>query len=165
MQKYANIVEFENCCQTHVFLQNFVLIQPRTSPPRICKILPISLTLSLTLLDSGGRRGLRRLLLAARAPGLLGQRVHRDGRVLGRVRSEKFCRNYWQISAKFLSFSAVSAPIFASKYAFFSIFQNLQDYLAAIFEIRQILQILQHLQNFADFSRKLLIFRTEFLLL
>ena len=26
------------CCQTHIFLQNFVLIQPRTSPPKICKI-------------------------------------------------------------------------------------------------------------------------------
>ena len=39
MQKYANLVELEKCCQTHIFLQNFVLIQPRTSPPKICKIL------------------------------------------------------------------------------------------------------------------------------
>ena len=38
MQKYANLVELEKCCQTHIFLQNFVLIQPRTSPPKICKI-------------------------------------------------------------------------------------------------------------------------------
>ena len=37
MQKYANLVELEKCCQTHIFLQNFVLIQPRTSPPKICK--------------------------------------------------------------------------------------------------------------------------------
>ena len=46
MQKYANLVELENCCQTHIFLQNFVLIQPRTSPLKICKILnlPILLT-------------------------------------------------------------------------------------------------------------------------
>ena len=36
MQKYANLVELEKCCQTHIFLQNFVLIQPRTSPPKIC---------------------------------------------------------------------------------------------------------------------------------
>ena len=35
--------------------------------------------------------------------------------------------------AKFRSFSAVSAPIFASKYAFCSIFQNLPDYLAEMF--------------------------------
>ena len=34
MQKYANLVELEKCCRTHIFLQNFVLIQPRTSPPK-----------------------------------------------------------------------------------------------------------------------------------
>ena len=39
MQKYAHLVELEKCCQTHIFLRNFVLIQPRTSPPKICKIL------------------------------------------------------------------------------------------------------------------------------
>ena len=39
MQKDANLVELEKCCQTHIFLQNFVLIQPRTRPPKICKIL------------------------------------------------------------------------------------------------------------------------------
>ena len=38
MQKYANLVHLEKCCQ---FLQNFVLIQPRTSPPKICIILLI----------------------------------------------------------------------------------------------------------------------------
>ena len=27
------------CCQTHIFLQHFVLIQPRTSPPKNCKLL------------------------------------------------------------------------------------------------------------------------------
>ena len=29
-----NLVDFEKCCRTHIFLQNFVLIQPRTSPPK-----------------------------------------------------------------------------------------------------------------------------------
>ena len=38
MQKDANLVELEKCCRTHILLQNFVLIQPRTSPPKICKI-------------------------------------------------------------------------------------------------------------------------------
>ena len=33
VQKCANRVELEQCCQTHIFLQKFVLIQPRTSPP------------------------------------------------------------------------------------------------------------------------------------
>ena len=32
-----NRVDFEKCCKTHIFLQKFVLIQPRTSPPKICK--------------------------------------------------------------------------------------------------------------------------------
>ena len=30
--KYANLVELEKCCQTHIFLQNLASIQPRTSP-------------------------------------------------------------------------------------------------------------------------------------
>ena len=37
MQKDANLAELEKCFQTHIFLQNFVLIQPRTSSPKICK--------------------------------------------------------------------------------------------------------------------------------
>ena len=37
MQKDANLVELEKCCQTRIFLQTFVLIQPRTSPPKKCK--------------------------------------------------------------------------------------------------------------------------------
>ncbi len=39
------------------------------------------------------------------------------------------------IGPKCCSFSAVSAPIFARKYAFCSIFRNLQDYQAEVFEI------------------------------
>ena len=42
-----------------------------------------------------------------------------------------------KISAKCCSFSAVSAPILARKYAFCSILQNLPDYQAGFFEIRQ----------------------------
>ena len=33
-KNYAHLVEREKCCQTHIFLQNFVSIQPRTSPPK-----------------------------------------------------------------------------------------------------------------------------------
>ena len=78
MQKYANLVELEKCCQTHIFLQNFVLIQPRTSPPKICKILlifPILLTLTpnpnLTLLEKGLIRAMRAALLVGAAFALL----------------------------------------------------------------------------------------------
>ena len=50
MQKDANLVELEKCCQTHIFLQNLGLIQPRTSPPKyfakILQKLPILLTLT-----------------------------------------------------------------------------------------------------------------------
>ena len=60
--------------------------------------------------------------------------------------------NFWQIWAKCRSLSAVSAPIFASEYAFFSIFQNLPDYLAEVFEIWQLLHLqnLINLQNLAN---------------
>ena len=49
-------------------------------------------------------------------------------------------------SAKCCSFSAVSAPIFARKYAFCSIFQNLPDSQAEIFVIWQ------HFAKFATFT-------------
>ena len=62
MQKYANLVELEKCCQTHIFLQNFVLIQPRTSAPKICKLF-----------------SMRRLLLARRSMKLLWDELDDDG--------------------------------------------------------------------------------------
>ena len=55
---------------------------------------------------------------------------------------------FGKFSAKFRSFSAVSAPIFATKYAFCSIFQNLPDYVTEIFEVWQIFcKINLNLQN------------------
>ena len=68
-----------------------------------------------------------------------------------------------KISAKCCSFSAVSTPIFARKYAFFSIFQNLQDYLSEILEIwGQFCRFCNICKKFAEFSRKLLIFKPIF---
>ena len=69
----------------------------------------------------------------------LGRRVQR----LGHRRHNPIGK----ISAKCCSFSAVSAPIFASKYAFVSIFQNLPDFQAEIFEIWQ------NFATFANFCR------------
>ena len=66
-----------------------------------------------------------------------------------------------KISAKFSSFSAVSAPIFASKYTFYSIFKIYQIIQLNFLKFRK---FLQHLQNVAEFSRKLLICQTNFLL-
>ena len=57
-----------------------------------------------------------------------------------------------KISAKCCSFSAVSAPIFARKYAFSSSLQNLQDHQT------EVLEILQNLANFATFANFLLNF-------
>ena len=37
VQKCTHLVELEKCCILHIYLQNLVLIQPRTSPPKICK--------------------------------------------------------------------------------------------------------------------------------
>ena len=71
---------------------------------------------------------------------------------LGKIREQKST-----FLAKCYSFSEVSAPIFASKYAFCSIFQNLPDYLAEFF------YIWQHFANFATFAKFLLIFQTDFL--
>ena len=48
MQKYANLVELEKCCQPHIFLQNVVLIQPRTSPPKNLPIKKIIFPILLT---------------------------------------------------------------------------------------------------------------------
>ena len=49
VQKDANLAELEKCCQTNIFLQNFVLVQPRTSPPK-------NLAILLTLTPNQGRR-------------------------------------------------------------------------------------------------------------
>ena len=68
-------------------------------------------------------------VLAPRGPGgpEEGAGVHRRPLLEGKTSAKN--------SAKCRSFSAVSAPIFASKYAFCSIFQNLPDYLAEFFEM------------------------------
>jgi hypothetical protein len=60
--------------------------------------------------------------------------------------SRRVVANFWQKFDKFRSFSAVSTPISARKYAFCSIFQNLPDYLADNFETWQFF-----LQIFAPF--------------
>ena len=62
------------------------------------------------------------------------------------------CKFFGKCSARCRSFSAVSAPIFARKYAFCSIFQNLPDYLAEFF------LNLASFANFATFANILLNF-------
>ena len=126
MRKDANLVELEKCCRTHIFLQNFVLIQPRTSPPKICKFwgkIPKNANLTdfananTAATAKGSRGGLQaagrgRGAEAAPAP-------PRGTRVSGPV---GWLPIFGKFSAKCRSFSAVSAPIFADKYAIFNIF-------------------------------------------
>ena len=156
MQKYAKLVELENCCQTHIFLQNFVLIQPRTSPPKICKILykkfackiyagDVTRVLKHTGVQSPSEFRWMQEMRLYWTPGT-------DVPLGVRMAVPKLAKNFGKISAKCRSFSAVSAPIFARKYAFCSIFQNLPDYLTEIFEIRQISA------DFATFANCLLNF-------
>ena len=76
--------------------------------------------------DLAGAEQVRRVLLPAEL-----RRVPTDA--LWRNRRQR--ASVGKISAKCCSFWAVSAPIFARKYAFCSIFQNLPDSQAEILEI------------------------------
>ena len=144
MQKYAHLVELEKCCRTHIFLQNFVLRRPRTSPPEnLQKLVEKRQSTSRCISQrrrassSGSIRSTVRRF--ARSPVSSSNLSARGRRCLGRRQRAPVGK----ISAKCCSFSAVSAPIFARKYAFCSIFQNLPDSQAEIFEIWQ---------NFANFA-------------
>ena len=125
-QKDANLVELEKCCQTHIFLQNFVLIQPRTSLVKFARS-PRSKR-GIGLARMRGRHDER----PRRRPDAAGEGGESPER-----RPAVVCQraSVGKISGKCCSFSAVSAPIFARKYAFCSIFQNLPDSQAEIFKI------------------------------
>ena len=126
MQKYANLVELEKCCQKNIFLQNFVLIQPRTSPAKICKILlifPILLTLTLTEVreprrgsPEAQRGGAREPPDAPGAHGAPGDRSPGAESLLHEQKKKEaklafFCTFFCKFLAG--SFSAVSKPKFA----------------------------------------------------
>ena len=145
-----NFVDLEKCCRTHIFLQNFVLVQPRTSPPKICKIFlpkfckPRNFNLSRdTSRGPGVPDAAAAASARARAPA-------RAGMPTRRVITKLVVEICGKFSAQFRSFSAVSAPIFARKYAFDSTFQNLPDFQAETFEIWQ------NFTNFATFAKFLL---------
>ena len=130
-----NLVDFENCCKTHIFLQKSVPIQPKTS-----NVLPnMKVTASMAVL-LGFWKDWPPMKTpcsssATDAQANLGDLYAESGQTFSDI--------FGKISAKCCSFSAVSAPIFARKYAFCSIFQNLPDYQAEIFEFCHNLLILQ----------------------
>ena len=135
-----NLVDFEKCCKTRIFLQKSVPIQPKTRNilPKICQKLATTLRA-----DAAGT--LRSACIGA--PGTLVSSPAVLGRTVGpgaatatvptRVRGLRLAKlaklanftRYIAYFCKFLagSFSAVSKRNFARKYAFDSIFQALQD--------------------------------------
>ena len=135
-----DLVDFEKCCKTHIFLQKSVPIQPKTNNilPKICKIGKFS--------ARGAGRGRRRARPGAarrsrrRPPPAAGPRPWRrrgtsGGEKLGK--SEKFATN-----CKFLagSFSAVSKPNFASKYYILN--DNTKYAFCSIFKLYKIFTLL-----------------------
>ena len=119
-----NLVDFEKCCKTHIFLQKSVPIQPKTSNilPKFCQP---------TLSDvSAGRRSEAANQDLAKAKG----RRH-DGR------SAKFRQNV----ARFRLYRHRFLQVNTRFSGFFKIYQIIQ---LKILKFGNILQILQHLQNF-----------------
>ena len=109
-----NLVDFEKCYKMRIYLQRSAQIQPKTtkSLPKICQKDPSG---------SGGGGARRRLPRAADLRGALredapGPRPPKTSKVF-----HTFCNSLAG------SFSAVSKRNFATKYAFDSIFQALQD--------------------------------------
>ena len=136
MQKDANRVELEKCCRTHIFLQNFVLIQPRTSPPQICKILliiisPILLT-QFCWLRPGARapRSQARDDLLTGTPRSAGRATDHSSATPTPVRPiSTFGSIERRANERQGSFSAVPKSNFARKYAFESSRRELRNAL------------------------------------
>ena len=134
MQKDANLVEIEKCCQTHIYLQRSAPIQPKTSDilPKIAQKLNSPYWSTTARPRPGGPHlpGGR----DAHPGGRADPRLHRGHggagpEMVGKIgKFAKFLQNLTEF-CKFLkgSFSAVSKRSFARKYAFDSIFQALQD--------------------------------------
>ena len=156
VQKDANLVELEKCCQTHIFLQNFVLVQPRTSPSKICKILPILITLT-----PNPRHRLRKTPTVDEGRGPGGEAEAHPAAGPGRRNREP--TNFRQNFARFRLYRRRSLQV---NRRFAAFFKNLPDYLAEFLKFGKILRILQQcrLQMFAEFqfSQKLLIFQINF---
>ena len=106
---------------------------------------PASLRFTLATAATSARENSR----AARSDGRVRERQRDAQRASESVgwQNRRQRASVGKISAKCWSFSAVSAPIFARKYAFCSIFQNLPDYQAEILKFGKFLQILRHLQK------------------
>ena len=153
VQKYASLVDLEKCCQTHILLQDFVLIQPRTSPPKICKQNANYANFANNkkhrrqpAVIKGDRQGRGRLTPAEGdwTDDITGGWYEEfESNVKAAARRRQFLAIFRQNFARFRLYRRQSLQ----ENTRFAAFQNLPDYLAEIFEIWQTFAKLQQLQN------------------
>ena len=151
VQKYANLVELEKCCQTHIFLQNFVLMQPRTSPPKICKIANFANVANFVNVGPGAaRRPARRGGAARGAEGGL----QRRGRAVAVPGAGQFLANFRQNFARckfrqsVARFRLYRHRFLQQNMRFAAFFKIFQIFKLKFLKFGNILQILRHLRNF-----------------
>ena len=121
VQRNANLVDFEKCWKMRKLSSSEVSIQKRTSLPKFLWNRGPKQELHPSSVDEfDGENPLRRRWLWPRSPST-------------RLRSPSGGHSSRG------SFSAVSTPIFAIKYSFFSIFRDLQNDLAEFSKIFEIL--------------------------
>ena len=130
MQKFVNHVDLVKSFQTCIYLQKSVSIQPRKGLSKFDKHQPEV-------------RKKVRLLSNHRTPSIASRR---SSARCARTRSSTARRS--SAFRECCSFSAVSAPIFATKYAFCSIFKIYQIFKLKFLKFGNILQIVRHLRNF-----------------
>ena len=114
-----NLVDFEKCCRTHIYLQKSEPIQPKTSNilPKFCQP-----TLS-DVSEGAGARAAPHVQRHAKA-------VEAGPRAVGRLAAATVGKFVLSILANFGCFRLYLAPTFAGKYSFCSIFLYLKSCLA-----------------------------------
>ena len=119
-----NLVDFEKCCKTRIFLQKSVPMQPKTSNilPKFCQ----------KLAAEGQPEDTRRVTISGPSEEAVRSVVSAGpatpSRPTSAIRSPTHSQNSGKI-CKILagSFSVVSKPNLATQFSFYSIFQDPQD--------------------------------------
>ena len=157
MQKDANLVELDKCCRTHIFLQNFVLIQPRTSLPKICKIFEKQFA------NFASMRLPERYLLRpmTHVRGRRQSLKHGDDAVEVDAVRERRLAKFRQNVARFRLYRLRFLQENMRFAAFFKIYQILK---LKFLKFDKFCRCCCICNNFAEFLRKLPIFQTDFLL-
>ena len=171
MQKHVDLVDLVKSFPTNIFLQNLASIQKSTSPVKFAHLAEKSGKGSISNLSTKASVAPRP---ARRATGHFRQidlpsclevaDTSRLPAMLGLTSSGARMSVFGKFSGNVRSFSAVSKRIFASKYAFDSIFQDLPDYLAEFILIGKLCRLCNICNILAEFSRNVLIFQIDFLL-